>query len=388
MNNNNESSVSRIGLYNNFVSSIYFRWWMFGLCLTTVSLIASFLVNDVRATNEHCLLQLEKQIENLQDANNELSLAQSRKKKFQELLLNESSSVFSTARVEIQRENEIISKIEKKIRGLEIESWNNELGWVLAVFYIPFILTFFIVVYLIKDFSWISDNSDEDVFYVSGWLKPFLFVIVFLTVISLIEGIITSVVPVDNKGWFSWNSFCHAPYSFGLIYITLAGAWIANAIPVAILFSASHQKHIPELNILSSKGDCGVGSYISLVKKWTFIGSLAVLIPLVIWIRIVIENHGGFSLGYLITPVFMMIGVYYLITRFVRNAFKIRQQYVEERSKLGESWPEIADQKLPPDPTLSYIGTEWWKLPTVVFPVLAGVWFFAEMLGVAKVLMQ
>ena len=140
------------------------------------------------------------------------------------------------------------------------------------------------------------------------------------------------------------------------------------------------------LVLSSTDGTCGVGGYIEKLQKWTTIGPIVIFVPIVFWIRFVISQQGGLSFGYLISAVFIGVFLMVLIGRVIRNVLIIRIDYSKNYQASGKNFEEISQKKIPPDPTLVFISTEWWKLPTIIYPVITSIWFFVELSGIAPYL--
>lgn len=43
---------------------------------------------------------------------------------------------------------------------------------------------------------------------------------------------------------------------------------------------------------------------------------------------------------------------------------------------------------LPKDPTLSFLGSAWWKLPATIGAALASIWALLEGLGLSKIILS
>ena len=362
-----------------------FRLWFIGLLICGSALFGAVLTRDQPATGSHCASQEQYRIGNLGKVETELQQAIARLAILDKALTDESHRAFIPARDEIKTEKAVINRLEARIKGLEIPEVRPELLWIVPALFLPFVLAALIAYFMLKDFRWIMDKKKRKII---RWIWPYVTTVAILTLASTTESIFTSVWLLEDKGWFSWNSYCVAPLSFWLMRVAFLGAWLSLAFPVTLFYCAGRKKHIPDVRLMHPDGLCGVGEYINRLRKWTLLGSLAVVLPLIIWLKIVMQKHGGFSVGYLLTPTIEITGVLFLILKMAINAMKIRARYYAERTKLGNDWAEVASKKPPPDPTLSFVGTEWWKLPTVVYPVLASGWFLAEMLGVAQIILQ
>jgi hypothetical protein len=72
--------------------------------------------------------------------------------------------------------------------------------------------------------------------------------------------------------------------------------------------------------------------------------------------------------------------------RLVRNGLIVRHRYELGRAGLGETWAEVESKKPPPDPTASFLGEDWWRLPATFAGLFVGLWTVLEWAHVTDVI--
>ena len=371
--------------FKDYLKLPIMKIFIFGVCFCFFCVFLATFTNDTRSNWGYCKTQMQYQELNLRNASVELADAAYRKIQLSNNLVSQNSQLKTGLRNEIKIENDYIEYYKDKITGFSVQNWKNVIGKDLVLYLLPFIFVFAVAYWMLKDFYWVLDGQNMTIRH---WVIPYLSVTTLLFLSNLIQSMITSIWYLEDKAWFYWNSYCYAPWSFLFTQFAFLGIWMACATVVSIFYCASSEKYLPNVDIYSPEGDCGVGNYISKVKKWTILGSAVLLLPLVAWIRILIDMQGGLSLWYLLTPIIIILLTFFIIIRQIRSVIKLRNNYIIARSSLGTNWQDIANLNIPPDPTLSYIGLDLWKFPTVIYPLLAGLWFLAEILGVAGKILQ
>ncbi len=68
---------------------------------------------------------------------------------------------------------------------------------------------------------------------------------------------------------------------------------------LTIFYLLTDEKYVPEIDLNNPDGRCGVGTYVSLFQKWTFIGLVAAIIPIVLWLREITVSPAWFEKAYL-----------------------------------------------------------------------------------------
>jgi hypothetical protein len=96
----------------------------------------------------------------------------------------------------------------------------------------------------------------------------------------------------------------------------------------------------------------------------------------IIWIRWVTVMEPQFSYARLLHGAGPAAIIIIIVSRLIRNAIKLRYKCnIELTKKLVK--PQI-------DPTISFIGEAWWRLPATVGASLASIWALLEFLGIDK----
>ena len=374
--------------FRAFLSMGITRFYYIGLAIFFACVGAAVYLNQISCDWQYCKDQLTRQCSNLQQANQELEQAKLRLSGLKDILTDKNNPGFLTVRQEIKNEQQVIGRLQSRIRGLKIRpltAYNLVfgLGWNL----VPFILGMGVAYWLLNNFAWMVQQEDGKP-QLSGWQKPFTIIVALLFVTFCLQGVITGIVDFEKKAWFGAFSFSYAPWSFVFLNLMTLGVSMAFSVPVTFFYCASDKAYLPKVDLHNPRGDCGVGEYLSTAEHRTLVGSVTTFVPVVLWIRSITGMSGDISPGHLLTPLLIVLGALYLLVRQILCVVEIRKQYYQKVAALGKDWETVASIKVPPDPTLGFIGKEWWRLPTVVYPVVGGVWFFAEFLGVADVVLK
>ena len=118
--------------------------------------------------------------------------------------------------------------------------------------------------------------------------------------------------------------------------------------------------------------------------SWTMLAFAFVLAPIVVWIRYVDAHDAEAALHYLM-PVFVsVILTVALVARLVRNGVELRVRYRAALAELGKTWTEIDALKPAPDPTIAFIGADWWKLPATLGSLAFAAWGVLEWTGASS----
>lgn len=352
--------------------------WLVGVFIFFSGYLMSLSTDQNGKSQSLCEYQLQCRDNNLRAEINNLIDSFQRKAIFETALLNGSSPVFNDARKNIEYEENEIKKSIQKIHSLEIETPGELELWRVCLMLIPIALTILIAFIIKNDFSF--DIGDT-------WFSSGLVIFAFLVLTNILQNCITSIYLTTNKIWFDWSSFCVSPMAFFFNQVSLIGAWICISLPLAVFYAITDKRFIPTVDIHSKHGDCDVGEYINKSSRWVVIGSLVILIIEIFWAKNLLSISGK-NMAYLISPLATIIVLFVLIYRMVLNAFSIRRDYVSKRASLGNSWSEIAAKQIPQDPTITFIDSDFWKLPTAMYPVLTSAWVLADILGLSSSLLE
>jgi len=334
-----------------------------------------------------CEDQLSNRLDKLTEIEKDLGQTKKRIEYFKFRLDVPAAEVFVQAREELNREKEAKEHIERSKAGLEVVGPFLR-GALIVNLIIAFgaALAFFVAWYSLKD---AKRCFKDEIKIEKAWLCPYLILAGFLILWTLIEQTWTSILDTD-KMWFGWDSFCVNPGAYVLMRLSMSADQFAFTCPLALFFLLSGKRYVPKIKLLDPGGRCGVGEYISFLQKWTFLGLIAGIVPIVIWLHEITRSHARFEAAYLITPVSSLAVIAFLIFRAVKNAYLLRSDYERVRAKvMGKSWSGEKAKNLPPDPTLEFLGDRFWKLPGVVVVVITAAYVALDaldFLGVREIL--
>jgi len=72
-----------------------------------------------------------------------------------------------------------------------------------------------------------------------------------------------------------------------------------------------------------------------------------------------------------------------LVGRLVTNAIRLRAAYHKAIAATATTWDPDEARKWPPDPTIPFIGENWWKLPATFAAIAFALWQILEWTGAA-----
>jgi hypothetical protein len=141
--------------------------------------------------------------------------------------------------------------------------------------------------------------------------------------------------------------------------------------------------HLKTMNLDDPDGQCGMAAYLRFVEKLIVVGFGGGMLPL--YYALYMTVHPQFVFWYVLTPSTEFLILFVLVLRLVRNIYRIREEYDSVRQKIGP-WSVQNSAKIPPDPTIGFLGSQWWNLPASVVAVLTLGWVVLDFLGVRSVL--
>ena len=74
--------------------------------------------------------------------------------------------------------------------------------------------------------------------------------------------------------------------------------------------------------------------------------------------------------------------------RMIWNAIQVRLLYRRSLKALGSTWAQIRDADAPPDPTVPFLGDNWWKLPAILLGGASSLWLMVDALGIREMVMS
>jgi hypothetical protein len=219
------------------------------------------------------------------------------------------------------------------------------------------------------------------------WRLPYWAIVTTIFIVHGAREVFTSVFTRD-KSWLVWCSFCVSTWAWAFMLVTALGFAMVTAYPATILWHFGRDTNRPEkLNSADKDGQWGVGRYVSFLQAWSNLSLALFALPASLWLR-AYRDDLHLQLPYLLTGAALFAAVLIVIGRFIRNAIKLRQAYKKKVLEAGKDWHQIQEAKLPPDPTIDFIGENWWKLPAVISSIFALSWLIATQVGVSDFLQQ
>ncbi|HEX7940298.1 MAG TPA: hypothetical protein VF488_00755 [Gemmatimonadaceae bacterium] len=201
--------------------------------------------------------------------------------------------------------------------------------------------------------------------------------------------IVATMVPgtwTDHKVSIGLDSFVVSPYAWGLTLVSMVGVVVMFSIPVTLLWLLGSPDFAPQhIDPRARDGECGVGHYITFLHTWTILAFAFGIVPAILWIRYM-SAGAQFTVGYLVPVAGGLAIVSALTGRLIYNAALIRKRYRAAIEDMGKTWGEVLDGKPAPDPTIAFIGENWWKLPATVGALLLAIWQVLEWTGAARII--
>jgi hypothetical protein len=222
----------------------------------------------------------------------------------------------------------------------------------------------------------------------AGWpLVYALFVAIAATVVF--ATMYYGGVALKEKTWVGTDSFIASPAAWAWTLVSLIGVVLMFAQPMALTWLLSRTSLTPtELQPLDPEGECGVGGYVTFLHTWTIIAVALLLVPAVVLIRVASAEQEWSQPVYLVPPIAGAVLTGVLVYRLVRNAIVLRLRYSRALGSLAATWDEVQKLKPAPDPTIPFIGENWWKLPATLGSLFVALWGVLEWTGAAKALIE
>ncbi|HEX7837505.1 MAG TPA: hypothetical protein VF469_08590 [Kofleriaceae bacterium] len=194
-------------------------------------------------------------------------------------------------------------------------------------------------------------------------------------------------VAVDRKLWIGGDSKIVSEAAWLCTYGSMIGIVVMFAAPVTLLWQLGRRAFVPEqITPVASDGECGVGAYVAFLHIWTILVFAIAIVPGILWIRFANAGQASFQPGYLIPVAVALALAAAVVARFVANASVLRARYRKAIGTLGETWADVEGKKLAPDPTIAFIGENWWRLPATLGTMLLALWQILEWTGAARVI--
>jgi hypothetical protein len=206
---------------------------------------------------------------------------------------------------------------------------------------------------------------------------------VVVTVMTLCLSIDPShKISIGSDSWVVW------PWTWGSTLLSMIGIVAIFSVPATLLWLLGARDFVPTpVQPLASDGQCGVGDYVSFLHIWTILAFALGLAPTVLWIRHMSAPGASFVFAYLIPVIAGQLLIAILAARLVYNATVLRGRYRDAIQRIASTWAEIEAVKPAPDPTIPFIGENWWKLPATLGALLLAIWQVLEWTGASRVIL-
>lgn len=219
----------------------------------------------------------------------------------------------------------------------------------------------------------------------ANWKRPFWGWVALIFLTHLVREVLTSVFS-EHKSWFAWSSFCISTESWLLMLAGAFGGAMIIAYPATVLWKLGDPRVRPQtLDVSAKDGRWGVGSYVLFLQTWSISTFVFLFVPTALWLRVLLDSP-RLSLPYLIPTIVLIAAALLVVVRMVMNAFAVRRAYRDAVASSGATWLEIQSAKLPPDPTIDFLGEHWWNLPAIVLGAASALWLIFQMAGVSALI--
>lgn len=371
----------------------FWRLYMISLCVTLILFLLAALSAwhthdywskepEIRCKAFYCpdqndfLMQLDK------EKKENLKAAKERKKRLERIRWEGKDKYFmqpwSWFESEIEKLEKFIKKSEKPLIQPISKSFPKLFLFILFSLMIYILIERLVILHA----KWIPKNFASEVLCqdkVKNDIWPHI-IFGFLISFCMITAEIFTSVLAKEKTWFGWDSFCVTPSAFVIKCFAHISFGLVAAAPFTMLWYLSAKRNLPDPDPLAEDGKFGAGRYVQFLQTWTLWLILAPSTLGIIWIRYVIEMEPQFSPARLLHGAGVGVLITIIVYRLIRNAiilrFKCEKKLQEKKSK--------AQDKPPTDPTIAFIGSEWWKLPATVTTTLAVIWGLLEGLDLTR----
>jgi len=344
------------------VTAVYLKLWNFSKepCFTTYDLSKR---------------QLDSRDERRSKLQDEIWIAERRLNAFRLSLTNQAWPGFVEARAAIEKEEALLEQKKRRLEGLTIQPVSE--GYFGMCFVVAVILLMCLASARAFEFHLRKvDPGLTTLFETKGIWCCFWWIVAVLFIPSLGKVLYTALM--IKKTWYGASSLCISPtlwlawpaaefgFSMCAAYpFTLF--WVGSGVPLAAR----------ELDPEHSDGKWGAGKRVLLMQAWSFLIVFLCAVPSAISIKIIqLSGRGSWEHFISIATVISLCLV--VSGRFIWRAIVIRLKYHAYLAGLNQNWSEIQKLKLPPDPTIPFLGESWWRLPMVFFGSGAVVWTVLE----------
>jgi hypothetical protein len=311
------------------------------------------------------------------------ALSLTRISRLEDALTDQEGPTFAEARERLEQERVVETSLRARAERLLLRSPSSEVPKRTGLLLLDMVVVLLARWLLLSTGRWCTARSEE-VF--EGWARPYVGLVAFGFAVAVATTASTAFFQT-SKTWVSWDSFVVSPLAWGAGVSVFLGLCLVFAWPMTILYCLGRKENVPaRLDLTHPDGMSGVGLYVRFLHLWTM---LVLGIPLVItigWVRFADGGQTSFDSIYL-APVLAGAATNLLLGgRLVRNALILRHRYEDERAMLGTTWAEVGAKKPAPDPTVAFLGENWWRLPATFAGMFAGLWAVLEWARVAQII--
>ncbi|HXJ41564.1 MAG TPA: hypothetical protein VNH18_19965 [Bryobacteraceae bacterium] len=338
---------------------------------------------SVWQNGSRCSCQIQQRATRIFEIEQQLAISGERTLVFQQALQDQTKPAFTVAREQIQKEQDITRELREASSSLNVQSFGDFSVGLMALL-VPAVLLSLAAgrLMLTQARNAVSGDGEADL---ADWQWPYCVFVGLPFAVNQMQEIQTSVLTI-NKTWFGWSSFCVCPAAWVLFNVMVLGILMVIGYPASLMWCLSKpSRRTTKLRADANDGAWGVGSYVLFLQTWSIMLLVALLMPVLGWIRIV-GNGSRLSLYYLATGACLLFLVLILEGRLIWNAVRIRLSYMAELKQLGSTWSSIRAKDPPGDPTKAFLGEQWWSLPAAIFGTLAVLWALIQWSGVSTLI--
>jgi hypothetical protein len=207
---------------------------------------------------------------------------------------------------------------------------------------------------------------------------------------GVVVTVVTLCLTIDpsHKISIGSDSWVVCSWTWGSTLLSMIGIVAIFSVPATLLWLLGARDFVPaQVQPLASDGQGGVGDYVSFLHIWTILAFALGLAPTVLWIRHMSAPGASFVFAYLIPVIAGQLLIATLAARLVYNATVLRGRYRDAIQRIAPTWAEIEAVKPAPDPTIPFIGENWWKLPATLGALLLAIWQVLEWTGASRVIL-
>lgn len=333
-----------------------------------------------------CTNQRNYRKERLMEACEDREAAIKRIKLLKEIRSDPKDKNFSQTWSWFEKEIDQLKKVVKRSEKYQINSLGKSFPHLISLIFFSLIVYLFIGRLVVLHTRSIQSHFGLDEISqnkISNWMLPHFIFGFLIAVFMILSEIATSVLD-QEKTWFGWDSFCVTPSAFVIKCVALISFGLVAVTPFTMLWCVSRKKYIPPAMPSARDGKFGAGRYVEFLQTWTL---WLILVPAtlgIVWMRYVVEKEPRFSSARLLYVIGPGVIITLIVVKLIRNAIILRFRCYDSLSE--EAFKER--DKQPTDPTISFLGTEWWKLPATISVALASIWVLLGWLGMSKIILN